>query len=505
MSGTYSITVQEARGLVAVNADLDNLALVMGIASGGTGLKPFYASGQAAVAALGKGDAVDTLAQIIEQRTANGNGTKRPAAFYGLATTTQGACGAVDDSGVTGTSAITAEASVHPYGTYDAYIRVVNGGTIGTTGITFVWSLDGGVNESNITALGTAANYTIADGNVRFNFGTGTLVAGDIVRVRTSAPEPNTTAVANAFTALAAGSTNFTILVCDFICDATMFATIKTGRAALAAAGKRVIVLTRARLPDYENSETDAEWNADVAADFAALTDSGIHLRASYGLVTDAMTARQYLRSDLQQFAADVVRVRRATWPNCPNDQETANFSLVDADGNLVGHDEGVRGASTGLSNDSLGNRFGCVMRMADPTRMEYVYSTVPWVMYSTDERIRNLQTRRVVNAIERVAVAAGTTQLGGRFKYTPATGTTAAQLSDEARRAIHGIVFKALSAEFRDDISNANDAGLDNGLVQVAQSITVSGGNLLNVPITIAPRVFGYLLEIPITVAVQL
>lgn len=504
MSGTYTITVQEARGLVAVSADIDRLAIVMGCSSSGSGLSTFYGSGQAAVTGRGKGDAVDTLAHIIEQKQTSGNGVKVPAAMYTLPGTTVSTYGTVDSTGKTGTSAVTMTSATHPYGTYEAYLRFVTGGTIGTAGITFVWSLDGGRTESQVTALGTAVGYTIADGNVAFAFGTGTIVAGDIVRCRTIAPAPDANGITAAFTALAAASVQFGILVCDFELTAAFAALITSGKASLIAAGKRVTILTRARLPDAETSETNAAWNADCAADYAAVYDSCMHVRASYGLLTDAMTGRQYLRSDLAQFAADLVRVGRSDWPDCPADQPMSNFTLVNSSGVTVGHDEGPRGASTGLSNDTLGNRLGCVQRLADASRLEEVFTTSSWVMYQADERIRNVMTRRVANAIERVAVSAGTTAMGSKVKYTPASGSTPARLDDTSRRSIHGVIFDAISKEFKTDITNPNDASLDNGLVQVAQDITISGGNLAAVSVTIAPIVWGYLLTLNITLAIQ-
>ena len=113
--------------------------------------------------------------------------------------------------------------------------------------------------------------------------------------------------------------------------------------------------------------------------------------------------------------------------------------------------------------------------------------------------------TRRIANAMERDAISAGTQLLGGRLGFTPATNTSPALLSDGSRRAIHGKIFQAISTNFATDIQNPNDAALDNGLVQVSQAITVTGGTLLNVPVTLAPKVFGHLLSLSITLAIQL
>lgn len=504
MSGTYQITVQEARGNVAVTSDIDRLAVVLGCSSLGSELSPFFGSGTAAIANRGKGDAVDTLCQIIEQKQESGNGVKIPAAMYSLDVATDGSCGTVDSSGKDGTSVVTADATVDPYGTYDAYLRVVEGGTIGTAGIKLVWSLDNGRTESVVTALGTANTYTISAGNVKFNFAAGTLVTGDIVRVRTIAPAPDSTGVAAAFTALAAGSIQFGIVVCDFEMTAALAATVTLGKAALIAAGKRALILARTRTADFATAESDAAWNTDTASDYSAVNDSSIALVAAFGLVTDAMTGRKYLRSFLQQFAADVVRVGISDWPDCPADQRMANVSLVDADGLTMGHDEGPRGSSTGLSNDTLGNRFVSVMRLPDASRLEDVYTTAPWVLYAADERIRTIMTRRVANSIERVAVTAATTQLGGKVGYTPASGATPARLKEFDRVRIHGVIFNALSKTFKNHIQNSTAAALDNGLVQVHEDISVSGGGMATVSVTIAPLVFGYLLELNITLAVQ-
>ena len=268
------------------------------------------------------------------------------------------------------------------------------------------------------------------------------------------------------------------------------------------AMGKRCVYLTRVRLPGAAESESD--WLASVAADYASIDDDRIFPVAMYGLLVDAGTGRRYQKSFIGQLAADVARVDRSVWPDCPRDRKMANVSLVDDNGVAVGHDEGPRGVVTGLSNDSLGNRFICSQRLPDASRMEDVFTTVPWCLYPADGRIRNLMTARVCNAIEREAVTAGTALGGADLKYTPATTTTSATLTDESRRAVHGVIFKALQQEFANDISNPNDAALDTGLVQVQQAITVSGGNLLGITVRLAPVVKGYVQNLTLVLSVQ-
>src|SRR5688572_24195233 len=141
MSGLLSIIVQEARGFVAVPADIDRLAVVIGPASGPLGLSPFFLSGAAAQANRGYGDSVDTLCQIIEQRQEGGAAAvKFPAAMLTVEGDTVGVYGAVDVTGRAGTSVVTTGAAV-PRGTYEARIKWILGGTVGTTGMLIQWSL----------------------------------------------------------------------------------------------------------------------------------------------------------------------------------------------------------------------------------------------------------------------------------------------------------------------------------------------------------------------------
>jgi hypothetical protein len=637
-TGTYGISVTEARGLVAVNTEIDKLCLVMGCSSLGSGLSPFYASGSAARTARGYGDAVDTLCHVIEQKQPDA-AAKVPAAMYTLPVVTDGSYGAVDDSLETGTAVVTFHSATKPNGTYEPYLVVRNGGLIGTDGITFQDSLNGGRALSQVTALGTAAYYLNAEGNVRWDFspatadltalntlinelftdmnahfiyttlsvhgaadsghvmsaGTypsatdtatrvarvnaeraayeahritlasvhgaadttnvvsapvatddstalmlalnlkavynahcayttggvhgsadatnttsspapsaGSLIAGDIIRGRTVAPAPNAAGITAACAAIAAASIQFGFLVCDFDLDASLAAALSAGRATMATAGKRVTVLARTRLPDLETSETESAWFTDIATEFRSFYDSTAGVVAIYGFLTDAMSARQYLRSGMAQVAADIARVGVSVWFDSPSDRKMANFTLVDANGTTIGHDEGPRGSVTGLSDSDQGNRFICCQRLADANRMEEVFTTAPWTMFSADERIRDVMTRRIANKAERIAISAAVAQLGGRVGFTPATTTASARLTDDGLRTVQKIIFRALSSVLRDDIQNSYDAALDTGLVQVSQDITVSSNNLLNIPVTISAMVFGYMLTFSITLAVQ-
>lgn len=648
MSGTYNITIAEARGFTAVPADIDALAVVMGCSSAGTGQSTFFLSAASAVANVGYGDAVDSLCQIIENRQEGGRASRKfPAALYSIPIGVPATFGTINVTGVTGTALVSFAASPLPLGTYEPRIKIINGGTVGTAGITFQWSLDNGRNYSRTIALGTADFYLMPNSGVKVLFspsttdltalntlineeftdynahvilttgtvhtnadtadqvssgtypsatntatrvarinaviaaaklhfvkGTGgspathinlggdaagltalnlipvatddesalfaalafkaalnthdagttwhtvadatnvitspapsagTLNAGDVAWGRTFGPAPAAADIDAAFAALVLGSTDFTILVLDFPLTAALAAHVTTGLNSLSAVGRDPLVLARYRLPDFENAETRTVWGAALMAEFAPgiFDDSRIGLCDAFGLLTDATTTRQYLRSALGQIAADIVRVPRIKWFDSPSDQKMANFTLIDSAGVTIGHDEGARGDFTGLSNDTLGGRFVSVERLSDSTRREDVFTTFPWVLYASDERVRAVMVRRIVNALRRVIRAAATPIFGADFFYTR-TGPSSGILTDPSREAIHGILFQAVGAEFGTEFLNAQDASLDSGLIQVDPAVVLSGGNIIGFSVTCSPELKGYAKDATITIALQ-
>lgn len=641
MSGIPQTTLTEARGGVALpSAEVDKLCIVVGPSSiapdTGEELSLFFLNSPSLVTNRGYGDAVDVAAQVLEE-------TQTPVAMYTTPDTTPGSYGDVDNTSVTGTALFSVDATVTPFGTTEPWFKVITGGTVGTSGITFQWSLDAGRKKwSNTIALGTAHVYEIPNSGVKFTIepssadltalntllneiktdlnahvvlttgtvhsnadnasvvatanatntatrialanalkaaynghrvkgsggspavhinvggdttnivtsadatndqtaltlalelktklnahdaGTtwhtiadatnvvtaaapspGTLVAGDIGKTRTFGPKWGTTDIEDAGEAIRQSPYRFGLLVIVGAMSASEASTLTGVLDDLDAAGKRVTAIVEARVPDFDAGESDADWNADVAADWDDFADSRIHVRATYGLLTDARTGRQYRRSDLAQFVADTVRVQRAQWPSAPADGAMDNFLVTDSVGALVGHDEGQMGASTGLSNDELGNRFGCNFRDALSGSATAVFTTVPWVMFDDEEDIKSLPVRRVANAIERSALAVSFSQLGGTAFYTPAdpSNNLPAMLLEDTRSAIHSSIFAVLNRDFRDDIQNFGDADQDTGLVQVSAEVTVTGGNLVQVPVTLRPMMLGFLFKLPLTLAIK-
>jgi hypothetical protein len=173
-------------------------AIVMSCVQQSADLTPrVFASTKALLAQHGYTPGVDYCALHFEA-------TKQPIIFIGLPTVTAGAVGRQSSALVTGTSAITVTAG--PQGFLeetDASVTVLNGGTIGTSGITFYLSLDGG-KTLKLVRLGTATSYTVPYVGIVINFAAGTLIAGDTYTFSTTAPMWDSAGLTAARLALAA-------------------------------------------------------------------------------------------------------------------------------------------------------------------------------------------------------------------------------------------------------------------------------------------------------------
>jgi hypothetical protein len=179
--GNVVITEIDGQLGSSISAATDLIA-VAGCCSGGVNYRlTQYSSAAAVVAGEGYGPAVEYAAWHIEK-------TNKPVYFCKLPTATAGTNSAVKTADVTGTSVITLTGTGGPRDYYRGVFEVMTGGTIGTAGIVFRYSLDGGRNYSPRIALGTATSYAIPNTNVTLNFAAGTLVAEDVAYWTSTAP-----------------------------------------------------------------------------------------------------------------------------------------------------------------------------------------------------------------------------------------------------------------------------------------------------------------------------
>lgn len=174
-----SVTIDDEAGAFAGGT---GYAVVIGCVEQNADITPrVYGSTKSLLSQHGYAPAVDYCAMHLEK-------TKKPIVFVGLPKVTAGAIVRESDHLVTGTSAITVAAGSNGVlEEVDAILTVVTGGTIGTNGIVFDLSLDGGTTQKRVR-LGTASSYTIPYVGIVVSFAAGTLVAGDVYTFESAAP-----------------------------------------------------------------------------------------------------------------------------------------------------------------------------------------------------------------------------------------------------------------------------------------------------------------------------
>ncbi len=268
-----SISVQNAQGAPTISPDADFGICVVGYSTSSPvsagNVTAAYNSPPAAVADLGLGDAVDCLCQGITVRPTNP--APQGIAFYSTPATTTGARGAkLTTSGVSGTSVVTQTAATHPIGTFEPVGNVLVGGTIGQAGIYIRFSPNGGRNWLPAQALGTATTLKMQiggiDTGVQFDFGAGTLVAGDTwSETRTTPPMWADADLYNAgspatgaFASIAKSTSLFGLIVITEPVASGDFSTLVAGLNYLATFNKRPVLVIRFRDPYLAASTTIA-------------------------------------------------------------------------------------------------------------------------------------------------------------------------------------------------------------------------------------------------------
>lgn len=311
-----------------------DLLAVLGVSSSGpVGLPATYGRVPQLVADFGTGPLVEAAARHIET-------TGNPVVVVRTGQTTVATMGTIDDDGVAGTSAVTATSGAAPLDDYEVVVEIVNGGTRGTTGITYRTSLDGGRTWSPITALGTGIVLAIPGSGVSFDLAAGTLVAGDTWSCRTTAAAPNATELGAAIDALRVTAVRWGLLHIATPIDATLFDAVETAFAALAPAGKFRAWVASVRTPNV--GETEAQYLAAMSTAFASKSTRFGELCAGAAKVTSSVSRRTFRRP-----VSFVVASREAAVAEHINIADLnlgalVGVSIRDANGNPDEHDESI-------------------------------------------------------------------------------------------------------------------------------------------------------------------
>lgn len=333
------VTLTELDGALGIlPTTAGRLLAVVGVSSSGPFDTPAtFARVSDLRSSFGDGPAVEAAAIMIER-------FGRPVVFVRTGQTTPGdyPAGATTVQTGTGTSVATTDnVGTAPHDDYEFFVQVVTGGTIGTAGITFQWSLDGGRTLSPVTALGTATDFVFPDsGGATVDFAAGTLVAGDTVAFRGDAPKWNTTEIGTALDALFASSVAWEIAHVVGDIEATDIDVIDPKFTGALASGKYRAWVGGVRMPTL--GETEAAYQTALDTAFASKATNHGELCAGAAKTVSSVSGRRYRRSPSFTVAAREQSVSEEINIADVNLGVIPGVSIRDANGNPDEHDESI-------------------------------------------------------------------------------------------------------------------------------------------------------------------
>lgn len=264
------------------------------------------------------------------------NVAKKPVICIRPTTSTAATYSAITSVG-TGTSVATAGASA-PFDSYSVSIEFVTGGTIGVSGITYRYSLDG-KSKSALQSLGVATSIVIPRSGVTVALAAGTIVAGRTLTFTTTQAKSTSSDLTAAYEALRITSSPWDCVLVETDADATIIAGLDSWLAGLESAGKfRVGFLNTRR-------KGAAEAEAAYATAMAAITGAGTSIRcvvgADGGQLLGPARGLALFRPTSWGVAARAMGIDISVEPAWVADGPISGFSLADASGNpTLGHDE---------------------------------------------------------------------------------------------------------------------------------------------------------------------
>jgi hypothetical protein len=329
-----AVTITEIDNALGVLPDSEGalLALIGTSSSGPLNMPATYGRTKSLQADFGAGDLVEAGARSIELYG-------RPIVVIRCAAATPGAIGTLTFTG-TGTSVITADVTAAPAQAYNVKVTFVGPGTVGTAGITYRYTIDGGRNVSALQSLGAATTLTIPGTGIVLALAAGTIVANDAVTFTTSAPTADVAGITAAIDALALSVVNWRIcfIVPPVIQNVAL--AIDQKFVGLQANHKPRMYIANARLPT--TGETEAAYLAALSSEWGLFATTFGSICAGAATIASSIDGKIYTRpasyavAPLQNIVSEEVDIADVNLGALPG------VALRDANGNPVQglHDE---------------------------------------------------------------------------------------------------------------------------------------------------------------------
>lgn len=316
-------------------APIGVIAVIAACVSGTAATPTTLTTKTQALTGFGHGELPELAAHILNV------GNKRVVGCK-VAASTAGTYGTITTTGAPGSSpsAITAGVTT-PCDRFRVSVRFPAGGTVGTAGIKYQYSLDDEESWSPLTALGTANSIVIPDTGITLALAAGAIAANEKVTFTTTGPTASLADLTPCLDALkATGLTYEAILIGSVEADATIINGVRTALDGYMSRGlsKRAFINVRPWEPESEDAQ-------DYIDDLTIISTAG-----RIGLRVDVCADGGYLPSPIRGIsmwrptslflAARVAKINPGTDAAYVADGPVDGVSIVDADGNTVCWDE---------------------------------------------------------------------------------------------------------------------------------------------------------------------
>lgn len=431
VDGNTGSVSQSATGVLAIIATCASLT---------PNVAASFARQDLALAATGQGPLIEYAAYVMPI-------TQNPVLLVAPTASTAASYGTVTHTGVLGTSVPSAGAT-NPLDDYQVVVTCVVGGTIGVAGITYTYSLDGGLSVSAVQALGTATTLTIPNSGVSFVLAAGTLLAADTFSCNVQHARMTTGDLTAALEALRVSRIPWDDVLIDGECTAATITLVDAWLTARESEGKYHCAYLNTR---HKNLPVpSAESEATFAAAMATLVASSASIRLSVGTdaadLTSSVTALTLPRPTSLFLAARVMSIPIGRDAAFGEDGPLPGPQISDANGNPKWHDEALY---AGLDDQRL-------TTLRTENGANGVFITNPLLLSPAGSDYVYVQHARVMNAACTVAFQVLTRELSrGVRKKAPNPQTGKIYIDERDARAIEAMVNEALAVPLEGQVTD--------------------------------------------------
>jgi|HubBroStandDraft_6_1064221.scaffolds.fasta_scaffold10345_4 hypothetical protein len=328
---------------VAPASDVGICAIIAAAGSGPVNAPAFYTVDSQALSDFGPSRLAEYASYMIQQ-------TGLPVILIRPTTSVAASYGTIVTS-MTGTSVPTAGAAT-PNDDYDVLVTFTTGGTIGTTGIVFNVSYDGGNSPGLPVALGTSTTLTCPNfpqggsPGVSFSMAAGTIVAGDSFRVIVAGPKMSDTDLSTSLEALRTYAQPWEcVLVSEEIASTTP-ALVDAWLTGLEGVGRFRIGVLNTRFKNQLHlgtgtAETESAYATAIGTIVAGATNT---IRCIVGVdggdVVSTLTGVRQARPTSLAIAARMMKISLGVDPAYIGGGVIGNFAIVDSQGKPKYHNE---------------------------------------------------------------------------------------------------------------------------------------------------------------------